>query len=62
MEVVAKLPSTDQRDSELRQVLKALGAFRRGEAGVCIAARTAPAARDVPAIAMRKGRMVRSIV
>jgi HAMP domain-containing protein/signal transduction histidine kinase/DNA-binding response OmpR family regulator len=36
MEVVAKLPSADQRDSELRQVLKALGAFRRGESGVTL--------------------------
>ena len=36
MEVVAKLPSADQRDSELKQVLKALGAFRRGESGVTL--------------------------
>ena len=36
MEVVAKLPSVDQRDSELRAVLKALGAFRRGESGVTL--------------------------
>jgi len=36
MEVVAKLPSVDQRDSELRQVLRALGAFRRGEGGVTL--------------------------
>ena len=36
MEVVAKLPSTDQRDSELKSVLKALGAFRRGESGVTL--------------------------
>jgi HAMP domain-containing protein/signal transduction histidine kinase/CheY-like chemotaxis protein len=36
MEVVAKLPSADQRDSELRMVLKALGAFRRGEPGVTL--------------------------
>ncbi|HSV35813.1 MAG TPA: HAMP domain-containing protein, partial [Ramlibacter sp.] len=36
MEVVAKLPTVDQRDSELRQVLKALGAFRRGESGVTL--------------------------
>ena len=36
MEVVAKLPSMDQRDSELRLVLKALGAFRRGETGVTL--------------------------
>ena len=36
MEVVAKLPSVDQRDSELKQVLKALGAFRRGESGVTL--------------------------
>ncbi|HXD41009.1 MAG TPA: HAMP domain-containing protein, partial [Ramlibacter sp.] len=36
MEVVAKLPSTDRRDSELKAVLKALGAFRRGEAGVTL--------------------------
>src|SRR4051812_5245882 len=36
MEVVAKLPTADQRDSELRQVLKALGAFKRGETGVTL--------------------------
>src|SRR5213079_3199931 len=30
------LPSMDQRDSELRLVLKALGAFRRGESGVTL--------------------------
>src|SRR5215216_2339068 len=36
MEVVAKLPSADQRDSELKVVLKALGAFRRGESGVTL--------------------------
>jgi HAMP domain-containing protein/signal transduction histidine kinase/DNA-binding response OmpR family regulator len=36
MEVVAKLPSVDQRDSELKTVLKALGAFRRGESGVTL--------------------------
>ncbi len=36
MEVVAKLPSVDQRDSELKQVLRALGAFRRGESGVTL--------------------------
>ncbi len=36
MEVVAKLPSTDRRDSELKSVLKALGAFRRGEGGVTL--------------------------
>ena len=36
MEVVAKLPAVEQRDSELKQVLKALGAFRRGESGVTL--------------------------
>ena len=36
MEVVAKLPSVDQRDSELKLVLKALSAFRRGEGGVTL--------------------------
>jgi HAMP domain-containing protein len=36
MEVVAKLASIDQRDSELRLVLKALGAFRRGESGLTL--------------------------
>jgi signal transduction histidine kinase/HAMP domain-containing protein/CheY-like chemotaxis protein len=36
MEVVAKLPSPDQRDSELKLVLRALGAFRRGESGVTL--------------------------
>jgi signal transduction histidine kinase/HAMP domain-containing protein/DNA-binding response OmpR family regulator len=36
MEVLAKLPSADRRDSELKLVLKALGAFRRGETGVTL--------------------------
>jgi hypothetical protein len=36
MEVVAKMPALDQRDTELKQVLKALGAFRRGESGVTL--------------------------
>ena len=36
MEVVAKLPTQEQRDSELKQVLKALGSFRRGETGVTL--------------------------
>jgi HAMP domain-containing protein len=36
MEVVTKLPRAEQRDSELRQVLKALGAFRRGDIGVTL--------------------------
>src|SRR3569623_519929 len=36
MEVVAKLPTAEQRDNELRQVLKALSAFSRGETGVTL--------------------------
>src|SRR4051812_35940667 len=36
MEVVAKLPGAEQRDSELKAVLRALGAFRRGEVGVTL--------------------------
>src|SRR3954467_9972989 len=36
MEVLAKLPTVDQQSGELRQVLKALGAFRRGETGVTL--------------------------
>ena len=36
MEVVAKLPSPDQRDGDLKMVLKALSAFRRGEPGVTL--------------------------
>ena len=37
MEVVTKLPSAvEQRDSELKLVLKALSAFRRGEQGVTL--------------------------
>jgi HAMP domain-containing protein/signal transduction histidine kinase/CheY-like chemotaxis protein len=35
MEVVAKLP-VDQRDADLKLVLKAISAFRRGEAGVTL--------------------------
>ena len=30
MEVVAKLPTAEQRDNELKTVLKAISAFRRG--------------------------------
>jgi HAMP domain-containing protein/signal transduction histidine kinase/CheY-like chemotaxis protein len=36
MEVLAKMPSVGERDSELKLVLKALGAFRRGETGVTL--------------------------
>src|SRR5438552_1903988 len=36
MEVVAKLPTAEQRDGELKQVLKALAALRRGESGVML--------------------------
>jgi len=36
MEVLAKLPVTEQREPELGQLLKALGAFRRGENGVTL--------------------------
>jgi HAMP domain-containing protein/signal transduction histidine kinase/CheY-like chemotaxis protein len=36
MEVLAKLPAADQRDGDLKLVLKALSAFRRGEQGVSL--------------------------
>ena len=36
MEVLAKLPPADQRDSELKTILNAIGAFRRGEASVTL--------------------------
>src|SRR3954469_18470579 len=36
MEVLAKLPAAEHRDGELKLVLKALGAFRRGETGVTL--------------------------
>ncbi|AEG93038.1 hybrid sensor histidine kinase/response regulator [Ramlibacter tataouinensis] len=36
MEVVAKLPSSEQQNSELKLVLKALGAFRRGDSDVTL--------------------------
>src|SRR3954447_14151078 len=36
MEVLAKLPAAEHRDSDLRLVLKALSAFRRGESGVTL--------------------------
>ena len=36
MEVVAKLPTAGQRDGDLKLVLKALSAFRRGEQGVTL--------------------------
>ena len=39
MEVVAKLPSAEHRDGELKTILKAIGAFRRGDRGVTLPAR-----------------------
>ena len=36
MEVVAKLPNAEQRDSELKTILKAIGAYRRGERSVTL--------------------------
>ena len=36
MEVLAKLPITEQRDDQLAQLLRAIGAFRRGESGVTL--------------------------
>ena len=36
MEVVAKLPNAEQRDSELKTILKAIGAFRRGDRSVTL--------------------------
>jgi hypothetical protein len=36
MEVLAKLPGAEQRDGDLKLVLKALSAFRRGESGVTL--------------------------
>jgi hypothetical protein len=36
MEVVAKLPSAEQREGDLKLLLKALSAFRRGESGVTL--------------------------
>ena len=36
MEVVAKLPAAEQRESELKIILKAIGAFRRGNRGVTL--------------------------
>jgi HAMP domain-containing protein/signal transduction histidine kinase/CheY-like chemotaxis protein len=36
MEVVAKLPAAEQRDGELKTILKAIGAFRRGESSVSL--------------------------
>ena len=36
MEVLAKLPAADQRDSELKAILKAISAFRRGERSVSL--------------------------
>ncbi|MGZ5271091.1 MAG: HAMP domain-containing protein, partial [Ramlibacter sp.] len=36
MEVLAKLPVAEQRDGELVLLLKAIGAFRRGESGVTL--------------------------
>ncbi|QJW83195.1 hypothetical protein HK414_14910 [Ramlibacter terrae] len=38
MEVLAKLPTAEQRDGDLKLVLKALSAFRRGEPGVTLPA------------------------
>src|SRR3954467_6383671 len=36
MEVLAKLPAAEHRDGDLKLVLKALSAFRRGEQGVSL--------------------------
>jgi hypothetical protein len=36
MEVLAKLPITEQQGGELKLLLNALGAFRRGESGVTL--------------------------
>ena len=36
MEVLAKLPAAEHRDGDLKLVLKALSAFRRGEQGVTL--------------------------
>ncbi|HZY15804.1 MAG TPA: HAMP domain-containing protein, partial [Ramlibacter sp.] len=36
MEVLAKLPAAEHRDGDLKLLLKALSAFRRGEAGVTL--------------------------
>src|SRR3954471_18475149 len=36
MEVLAKLPAAEHRDGDLKLVLKALGAFRRGDTGVTL--------------------------
>src|SRR3954464_9262152 len=36
MEVLAKLPAAEHRDGDLKLVLKALSAFRRGETGVTL--------------------------
>jgi hypothetical protein len=36
MEVLAKLPAAEHRDGDLKAVLKALSAFRRGEQGVTL--------------------------
>ncbi|MGV3569419.1 MAG: HAMP domain-containing protein, partial [Ramlibacter sp.] len=38
MEVLAKLPTAEQRDGDLKLVLKALSAFRRGEPGITLPA------------------------
>ena len=38
MEVLAKLPPADQQGGDLKLVLKAISAFRRGESGVTLPA------------------------
>src|SRR3954465_3181384 len=68
MEVVAKLPTADQRDSELKQVLKAISAFRRGETGVTLPSewdglygKIAAEFNDLTAQAARNSPKLRSI-
>ncbi len=68
MEVVAKLPKTGERDNELSMLLKALGAFRRGESGVTLPTdwegawgRIATEFNDLSAQTARTSKRLRSV-
>ncbi|HRI54668.1 MAG TPA: hypothetical protein PLW65_31240, partial [Pseudomonadota bacterium] len=68
MEVVAKVPSAEHREGDLKLMLKALSAFRRGEPGVTLPAdwdglygRIAAEFNDLTSQVGRTGQMLKSV-